>query len=102
MSIFGQKCDRCGVRKRGESDGVPLCTDCQEEVKLMVKAAVESPRLCPIDASPMEKHVAHSIVLDRCPRCQGVWLDGGELEKVREGVYSQTMGAMAAAFPRVV
>lgn len=27
------------------------------------------------------------VILDRCPECQGIWLDHGELEKIREALH---------------
>lgn len=37
------------------------------------------PRCDAIDLVPEERH---EITIDRCPRCGGVWLDHGELEKI--------------------
>ncbi len=42
---------------------------------------------CPRDGSAMESFVYagdSGIVVDRCQTCLGIWLDGGELEKVQE------------------
>jgi len=39
-------------------------------------------RLCPIDGKTLEQHTVMGIVIDKCPDCQGVWLDGGELEEI--------------------
>ncbi|MGB0692178.1 MAG: zf-TFIIB domain-containing protein [Pseudomonadales bacterium] len=38
------------------------------------------------------------IVIDRCPKCQGVWLDGGELERLKGGVESGAIMAMTGSF----
>ena len=27
-----------------------------------------------------------NVIVDRCPQCKGVWLDGGELETVRRAI----------------
>ena len=54
-------------------------------MQLLIAAAKESNRSCPIDGAKMEKVIAHMIVIDRCPTCQGVWLDGGELERLYSG-----------------
>ena len=37
-------------------------------------------------------------IVDRCPECRGVWLDGGELELLREGLER----GMAADFARAI
>jgi Zn-finger nucleic acid-binding protein len=46
----------------------------------------------------MTKEIVLNLVLDRCPGCQGVWLDGGELELLREGLER----GMAADFARAI
>ncbi len=37
---------------------------------------------CPVCHMPMKEVPRFGVLLDVCPRCHGVWLDGGELEKV--------------------
>jgi uncharacterized protein len=27
------------------------------------------------------------VIMDVCPKCNGIWLDGGELEKIRESIH---------------
>jgi Zn-finger nucleic acid-binding protein len=34
----------------------------------------------------MSKEIVLNVVLDRCPTCKGMWLDGGELDLLREGI----------------
>jgi Zn-finger nucleic acid-binding protein len=34
------------------------------------------------------------IVIDKCPQCNGVWLDGGELEKLTDDICAEAMTAM--------
>lgn len=48
--------------------------------------ARESMRACPVDGNPMVKENVHHIIIDRCPKCQGVWLDHNELESLKEKV----------------
>ena len=47
----------------------------------------------------MDEEIALSLVIDRCPTCRGVWLDGGELEQMQgtleAGLTQQVLGAMA-------
>ena len=51
----------------------------------------------------MSKEIVLNLVIDRCPSCRGVWLDGGELEDMRgaieTGLAQQMMRGMA--FPPV-
>ncbi|HMB74176.1 MAG TPA: zf-TFIIB domain-containing protein [Gammaproteobacteria bacterium] len=83
MSLFAKKkCDRCGTKFRSKSEEKAICEACEEELATFATASKENTRECPIDGTPMEKSIAHMIVIDRCPACHGVWLDRGELEKV--------------------
>jgi hypothetical protein len=87
MSLLGEKCARCGKRRtRKEFAGVPTCDDCHQLLEKKLEAAKESPRACPIDGTGMKKEVISNVILDRCPRCAGVWLDGGELELLRGAI----------------
>jgi hypothetical protein len=104
MSLFGEKCARCGKqRTRKEFDGLPTCEACEEGLRLEARAASEDPRRCPIEGAAMRKEIVAYLVLDRCPTCHGVWLDGGELElmkgMIEEGVTWQLMRGLA--FPGV-
>jgi hypothetical protein len=71
---------RCGgKRTKQEVDGVPTCDDCRAQLEI----AREASRACPVDGNVMTKAVIHNVVVDRCPECNGVWLDGGELEIIQ-------------------
>ena len=94
MAIFAPKCDRCGKRTRNEDNGKPICDGCAREMQLVLEAANENIHQCPLDASPMKKEIAHMIIVDKCPTCHGVWLDGGELEKLRDDLGAEAMTAM--------
>jgi Zn-finger nucleic acid-binding protein len=65
---------------------------------LIVQASGETDRLCPVDQVKMTKEIAHMIVVDRCPTCSGVWLDGGELERLKGDVNEQAILAMSRGF----
>ena len=41
------------------------------------------PLLCPADKTPMLFEEQASIIIDRCPQCDGIWLDNGELVALR-------------------
>lgn len=92
MGIFAKTtCERCGNSIPKRPGARPICETCEEELALLVKARDENSRECPIDGTPMSKAIAHMIVIDRCPRCQGVWLDGGELEKMYSRASDETI-----------
>src|SRR5439155_4840007 len=38
--------------------------------------------LCPKDGSRLTTAEYHGVTVERCPSCQGMWLDAGELEKI--------------------
>ena len=98
MPIFAPKCHRCGQRTRNEEEGTPVCNNCVQEMQLIMDAAEENVRHCPSDRSPMKKEIAHMIVIDKCPECHGVWLDGGELDKLAGDLQAEAVTSMTAGF----
>lgn len=40
---------------------------------------------CPRCDSSLEEQKHSGVAIDSCPKCRGVWLDRGELEKLIEG-----------------
>ena len=39
---------------------------------------------CPIDQTELLMTERHGVEIDYCPKCRGVWLDRGELDKIIE------------------
>lgn len=39
---------------------------------------------CPVDGENLVMADRHGIEIDYCPKCRGVWLDRGELDKIIE------------------
>ncbi len=37
---------------------------------------------CPVDNTQLQMTERQGIEIDYCPRCRGVWLDRGELDKI--------------------
>jgi len=100
MSLLGEKCARCGQRRtRREYEGLPTCEACETTIAAKIRAAKEQTRRCPLDGTAMAKEIVLSLVIDRCPSCRGVWLDGGELEEMRgtieTGLAQQLIRGMA-------
>ena len=80
MSLFGEKCIRCGKKTREHTaKGLPTCEECQ----LQLKVEREEKRNCPVDGAVMNKEIVQNVIIDRCPSCGGLWLDRGELELVK-------------------
>ena len=87
MSLFGEKCVRCGKKRTKETfDGLPTCEACEQTMLAKAKAESESAHRCSVDGAQMTKDLVLNIVIDRCPECGGVWLDGGELELIRSAI----------------
>lgn len=38
---------------------------------------------CRVSTVPLNYGADTGIIIDRCPDCRGIWLDGGELEKIQ-------------------
>jgi len=53
---------------------------------------------CPIDGSELNISERQGIEIDFCPKCRGVWLDRGELDKILERS-AQFMGPAAEPTP---
>lgn len=54
----------------------------KDALKKMKDPHLEPVRLCPIDGQKMDRLSVSDIVVDRCPKCLGVWLDHGELGRI--------------------
>ena len=98
MSLLGEKGERGGRRTRHREDDHPVCEACAQEMALLVEASADSQKLCPSDGQKMAKEIAHMLVIDRCPKCQGVWLDGGELERIQSASQEAILRTMTVSF----
>lgn len=38
--------------------------------------------LCPVCSIDLKIHYHQNVEVDTCPKCRGVWLDRGELDKI--------------------
>lgn len=85
MGLFGEKCFRCGNNRTSKSfEGVPTCEQCE----LKIKAGREESRRCPVDSNIMKKVVVNNVIIDRCEKCGGIWIDKGELELIKDAIDS--------------
>lgn len=39
---------------------------------------------CPVDGTKLESHAFHSVTVDECSQCKGVWFDIGELSEAKD------------------
>lgn len=73
----GAECSHCGSRRTDRVfEGAATCSSCE----IAIRAGREERVVCRHDGTLMEKEVLEDLIVDRCPKCGGVWLDGGELE----------------------
>jgi len=98
VSLFGDKCVRCGERTHQNYRGKPTCGTCRDVFEVALAEATEGQRSCPVDGAMLQKTVAHGVIVDCCPACRGVWLDAGELERVNREVVQEM--ALASGFTR--
>lgn len=71
------------VDERQESAGAELLR-VQPEVE--VEVAKDADRRCPRDGATLLRHffsALREIEVDTCPQCAGIWLDAGELARMR-------------------
>lgn len=54
---------------------------------------------CPIDGTPLHIAERSGVEIDYCPRCRGVWLDRGELDKIIERAGARTPPAPPRPMP---
>jgi hypothetical protein len=100
VALFGKTCARCGKQRTREAyEGLPTCASCRELLERKLEASNEDVYACPIDGQRLDKEILLSVIVDRCPTCHGVWLDGGELAQLRSaitaGVASQLVSGLA-------
>ncbi len=50
----------------------------------MIDAQVKQGMLCPVCKTDLMMTDRQGVEVDYCPRCRGVWLDRGELDKIIE------------------
>ena len=55
--------------------------------------------LCPIDGTELVMTDRSGVEIDYCPKCRGVWLDRGELDKIIERSASAATPPASSARP---
>jgi len=95
MGLFKSKCVRCGSEStRNKVEGLPTCETCE----LNLQMEREEDRACPVDGSPMQKKIICNVIVDKCPTCNGHWLDEGELMLLQNAVNSTGNNDFATGF----
>ena len=91
MNWFKNKseCAHCRENNtRRDFEGQPTCVKCQ--MKILIGR--EAKRNCPVDGSVLVKDHLNEIIIDRCPKCEGIWLDAGELKAIKNAAQEEGMG----------
>ena len=55
---------------------------------------------CPVDSADLVMSERSGVEIDYCPRCRGVWLDRGELDKIIERSLTQPAAAPPPPAPQ--
>lgn len=55
---------------------------------------------CPVDNETLLMTERQGVEIDYCPKCRGIWLDRGELDKLIEVAASKAMPAVTQAEPQ--
>jgi Zn-finger nucleic acid-binding protein len=55
---------------------------------------------CPVDQTDLQMMDRQNVEIDYCPRCRGVWLDRGELDKIVERVAGDQATPLARPAPQ--
>ncbi len=58
---------------------------------------MEKPMRCPVDNETLVMADRNGVEIDYCPKCRGVWLDRGELDKIIERAGAVAPAPVAAA-----
>lgn len=57
---------------------------------------------CPKDGADLNTEEFHGVQIDRCPDCNGIWLDAGEIDAVvaheDKGLISRVFGDVMTSF----
>lgn len=62
----------------------PSSFSMQNEAFTVIQARRSSTLNCPIDGTELRISDRQGIEIDYCPKCRGIWLDRGELDKLLE------------------
>jgi Zn-finger nucleic acid-binding protein len=57
---------------------------------------------CPLDGAELRIADRSGVEIDYCPKCRGVWLDRGELDKIidRAGAYDEPFEKARSSNPK--
>ena len=97
MNWFKKKssCAHCNKNKtKRDFENQATCAECQAKILI----GRESARTCPVDGATLVKEHTNQIIIDRCPKCKGIWLDAGEIEALNEAARTEGMAVGMIVF----
>lgn len=78
MSRICEICNYCYSFKT--ENGKAICQRCSVDFDLKN----EPIRKCPFDGKEMEKILQENVIIDKCKKCEGIWIDGHEITLLKE------------------
>ena len=96
----GEACMRCGKHFKFEElelgpEGFGICPNCAAKIN----PSNQKVRSCLNDGREMKKELIYNMVLiDKCPSCGGIWLDGEALEILKREMKAEAGGGFASGF----
>jgi hypothetical protein len=81
--LSGEKCIRCHQHFKFEEltagpDGYGICASCASQL------AKSKEQLCPNDHNSLARRFIGEFLVGTCDLCNGVWIDGAEIERLRK------------------
>jgi len=46
---------------------------------------------CPVDRTLLEQHTIHSVTIEECPHCKGLWFEEDELRKAKDAAKAEDL-----------
>ncbi|HEX8891359.1 MAG TPA: zf-TFIIB domain-containing protein [Pyrinomonadaceae bacterium] len=85
--LDGEKCVRCHKHFKFEElrmgpDGFAICNNCAGAVNNYDKELV-----CPNDGQALGRALVGQYLVANCAGCKGVWIEGSEIEKLRNDIH---------------
>ena len=98
-ALIPVKCSKC---KKRTTDPHPsgdkfVCTSCKQIEEVTHAQKTEQLRFCPDDGKRMEKTIIEGVVIDKCPVCQGVFIESQKFEKILKKIENETNHAANSA-----
>lgn len=100
--LDGEKCIRCHKHFKFEElrmgpDGFSICNACAGDVNNYSKVLT-----CPNDGQALGRLLIGQFLVANCPGCQGVWIEGSEIERLRGELHWWNVNHVSQQFMRAL